>query len=70
MICYVMWFVIPLYEFDVLYADIVFHYMTLLLHYANCTLRFVHLSSHYVALLFAFVGLIHLCRVDSFTIPL
>ena len=53
-----------------LYAGIVFYYVTLLLHYVNWTLRFVHLSLHYVALLFAFVGLIHLCRVDSFTIPI
>ena len=53
-----------------LYAGIVFHYVTLLLRYVNWTLGFVHSSLHYVALLFAFAGLTHLCRVDSSTIPL
>ena len=57
-ICYVMWFVITLYEFDVTLCWFVFHYLTLLLRYMNWPLRFVHLSIRYVGLCFTNAALI------------
>ena len=43
-ICYVMWFVTPLHEFDVLLWGLVLRHETLLLRYVNWSLRFVYLS--------------------------